>query len=229
MKISLADGSLPELVFLDLDGTLISLSSEKTFAEYLYKKKIVTNIAAINFLLAYLLHPIRDIRKGKGWNRIYLKGLSEELVNDEIKNCAEENLFGKIRPALKPLIQEAKEKGSKVVLLTAALQEIGNSLAAYLGYDAVIGSIPEVKEKELTGEIINIRPWGKPKLKYALEYASEKGVSLDRCAALGDSWSDRFLLNQTGLPIAVCPDRRLLKHALQSNWQIIEGEHTRWA
>ncbi|MBC8428738.1 MAG: haloacid dehalogenase-like hydrolase [FCB group bacterium] len=228
MKLRLPDGNIPKIVFLDLDGTLISISSEKTFAECLYRKKIITFRTAVEFLLAYLLHPIRNIRKGKGWNRTYLKGLATELIGAEAKECTKECLLENIRSEIEKPIREVAEQGSKIVLLTAALLDLGEAIAKEMRYDAVIASIPEIEGNILTGEITNKRPWGKPKLDYAREYACEKGISLDECAALGDSWSDRFLLDLCGLPIVVCPARKLQKYAIQKDWQIVAGEHTRW-
>ena len=228
MKIRLADGSIPKIVFLDLDGTLISVSSEKTLVEYLYKRKRVTHKRALMFLIAYITHPVLDIKFGKGWNRTYLKGLPYDLLRENIENCVKENIIRYLRSEIVSSIAEVKEKGSRIVLLTAALDEPGKPIAEQLGYDEIVASTLEVKDNVLTGNISNVRPWGKAKPEHARRYAEKSGTSLTECAALGDSLSDRYLLEVCGTPITVCPDRKLRRLAEDNRWQIIEGEHTKW-
>jgi len=228
-KVRLPDGAVPAIYFVDLDGTLLSVSSEKFFLKHLLKKGILSPGAFLRFLSSYAFHPLRTIREGKGWNRTYLRGISPGMISGEAEACAKILVRDRIREWTLQSIIELKEAGSRIILLSASLEYIVAAIAKEIQADEICASVPEITGSFFTGDLTGLRPWGENKVDLAKSICKWNNIDPVRCVAAGDSWADRFLLRTCGGSVAVCPDRKLGKLALIENWGIVEGKHTKWA
>lgn len=227
--VRLTDGTVPGIYFVDLDGTLLTTSSEKYFLKHLFKKGILSPGAFLRFLFSYTLHPGKTIREGKGWNRNYLTGISPEAVRREAENCADILLKNNLREWTLRSIQELKCAGCETVLISASLEHIVAGIAESISMDRIKASNPEIVDGKFSGRLKDLRPWGKNKAELMQRICKQKGVPPSSCAAAGDSWADRFIMNECGCSVAVCPDRKLRKLAVSKKWRIVEGRHTKWA
>lgn len=227
-NVRLPDGAVPAIYFVDLDGTLLSTSSEKFYLKHLLTKGVLSPGAFLRFLSFYVLHPGRTIREGKGWNRSYLKGISPEEVRLEADICAESLRSSSIRDWTLQSMSELSGAGCRIVLLSASLDYLATAIAEKLPVDDTFASTPSIIDNYFTGDLMEIRPWGKNKMELAWNICKRNNTEPGKCAAAGDSWADRFIMTECGGCVAVCPDRRLRKLALRKNWQIVEGRHTKW-
>lgn len=227
--LRLPDGSVPEMYFVDLDGTLLSTSSEKLFLKRLLRRGILKGPDFVRFLAGYLLHPITTFREGKGWNRAYLRGVAPAVAKKEAAGCSEDLLEGYVREWTGMSMEELKGQGCEPVILSASLEYIATGVASGLGVRRVCASRPETADGCFTGKLRGTRPWGRNKALLADDICREAGVEPGRCAAAGDSWADRFVLEMCGCRVAVCPDRKLRRLAERRGWRVEEGKHTRWA
>ena len=217
------------MCFIDLDGTLLSVSSEKLFLKRLLKKRILSLRGLFRFLLSYALHPFRTLREGKGWNRTYLIDLSPETAETEAKKLSEELYLKRLRGWTAEFVRELSEAGSKIVILSASLEYIAGFIAEELSAYLVLASIPEIINGRFSGNLTELRPWGRNKAILMKQICEKEGINLENCIAVGDSWSDRFAMKECGSAIAVCPDGKLRKLAESRGWDIIKGSHIRWA
>lgn len=227
--LRLPDGSVPELYFVDLDGTLLSTSSEKLFLKRLLDKGILKGPAFVRFLAGYLLHPVTTFREGKGWNRTYLRDVVPAEARKEAECCAEDLLEGYVREWTGMSLEELKGQGCEPVILSASLEYLATGVASGLGVRRVCASRPETAAGGFTGKLRGARPWGRNKALLAADICRKEGIEPGRCAAAGDSWADRFILEMCGCQVAVCPDRKLRRLAEKRGWRVEEGRHTRWA
>lgn len=227
--VRLPDGSVPAIYFVDLDGTLLSTSSEKVFLKHLVRNGILSPKAFLGFLLRYFLHPLRTVREGKGWNRSYLRGISPEEIRREAFSCAKSLLTSRMRDWTLQSIRELSESGCRIVLLSASLEYIVTAIAEIIPVDEIVASTPEIIGNRFTGDLKKTRPWGRNKIELAMNICKRSNTEPARCAAAGDSWADRFIMKESGCSVAVCPDRRLKKLARKKNWRIVKGSHTKWA
>ena len=223
------DGAIPEMYFVDLDGTLLSASSEKFFLKYILKKGILSPVAFLRFLSFYLRSPGKTIREGKGWNRNYLTGIPPEVIKREAALCAGILLETCLRGWTLQSIRELKDRGCETVLLSASLAYIATGIAENISIDHIQASSPVIVNGRFTGRLNGLRPWGKNKAELMHRICDQRGIKPANCAAAGDSWADRFIMDNCGCSIAVCPDRKLRKLAVRRKWRIVEGRHTRWA
>ncbi len=223
------DGTLPAVYFVDLDGTLLSTSSEKCFLKHLLKKGILSPFAFLRFFSFYLRSPGRTIREGKGWNRNYLTGIPPEVIKREAAICAGELLKNSLRGWTVQSIRELNNRGCETVLLSASLEQIAAGIAEGVSIDLIQASSPAIVNGRFTGSLNGLRPWGKNKAKLMRRICDQRGIEPVKCAAAGDSWADRFIMDNCGCSVAVCPDGRLRKLAVRRKWIIVEGSHTKWA
>lgn len=211
-----------KIVICDLDGTLISVSSELEFVFGLFRRKVLSKAVVIRFLYHYLRHPIRTMREGRGWNRGYFSGLPVDVLHDEVKECAP-LLLKKVRPGVLKILNRYKEEGAEIFILSASLSPLVQAVTEGLGFKSFRGSIPVVKNGKCTGHLIGQRPYGKAKIAPALAIMDQLGIDPSDALALGDSWGDRYILELCGSAIAVHPVRKLRNLAVQNDWLILEG------
>jgi phosphoserine phosphatase len=73
-----------------------------------------------------------------------------------------------------------------------------------------------------TGRSLGEVCFGAGKLRLARAFAEGRGVSLADCTFYTDSYSDLPMLEAVGRPVAVNPDRRLLRRAERAGWPVLD-------
>jgi len=217
LTVSAAGG----LAFLDMDGTLLDCSSERMFLGHLARAGMIGPARLFRFAARYALHPRRTLAEGPGWNRGYLAGLEEGPIRSEASRFSREELVPRLRPDALSLAAELGSGGFEPVVISASLSWLGEPLAAAAGIPLSFSSVPEAVSGRLTGRLSGGRPWGGGKLGQALDICSGAGILPAGCAAAGDSWADRHLLEACGTAVAVHPDRRLRELARSRGWRIV--------
>jgi len=208
------------LVICDLDGTLISASSELVFVLGLLRRGVLSWRVLCSFFMHYLKHPVRTVTEGRGWNRGYFRGLPVSVMMDEVHEDVP-HLLTKVRPEVLQLLEERKAQGAAVCLLSASISPIVQAMAGALGFDCSRGSIPAVRNGRCTGNLVGQRPWGRAKVAPAIALMDHFRVKPEETMALGDSWSDRFVMNVCGEAMAVDPGGRLARLAAERGWGIL--------
>ncbi len=210
------------IAFVDVDHTLIDCSSEREFLLHLAGSGIVGPKGIARFLSGYLLHPLRTLSDGPGWNRGYLAGQPADAIRNEARAFCRRILIPRIRPSLRAEVETLSSRGIEIRLLSASLEWLLEPLLPEVGAVSVTGSLPGSEGGVLTGRTEDPRPWGEAKRDIALSQCSGSGVDPASCVAFGDSWSDRHLLESVGSAVAVHPSRRLARLATERGWRIME-------
>jgi len=223
------EGAPPGIVFVDLDGTLLSASSEKLFLAWLVRTGTVRPAALARFLAGYALHPLRTLREGKGWNRSYLRGLEAARILDLARRFGGEELPGLVRPWTADAVAGLVSRGWRAVLLSASLEPLASAAVGGIPFDDIVASRPAVSSGALTGLLEGPRPWGVSKARLAAGICASHGTDPLSCLAIGDSLSDRHLMLLCGRAVAVCPDAGLRRLAEERGWDVVDGRHARWA
>jgi phosphoserine phosphatase len=211
---------LSRLVICDLDGTLVSVSSEFVFVKGLLRRKVLTPAVLYDFFRHYLRHPVRTFTEGRGWNRGYFRGLPVSVMMEEAANDVP-FLLTRVRPEVLRILREEEREGAVICILSASISPIVQGVARELGFHCFRGSIPAVKRGRLTGNLIGQRPWGRAKVAPALALMDQYGVNPEETLALGDSWSDRFVMGICGDAVAVDPGRKLRALAAERGWRVV--------
>jgi HAD superfamily hydrolase (TIGR01490 family) len=210
--------------FFDLDRTLISRSSSLALAGTFRRRGLIGRRQLAKAAVAQLVFA----RFGAGHARVgqtadsamsILRGLPVELMREIASEAWE--------PVLKPLVyREALElasghadRGERVYVASAALQEVVEEVSSRLGFDGAIASRAEVHDGVFTGRLER-RLYGQAKADALADLARTESLDLPSSTAYSDSYSDVPFLEAVGHPVAVNPDRDLRRLAKGRGWPV---------
>jgi len=118
------------------------------------------------------------------------------------------------------LISEHRAAGRTVVIVSASPEEIVVPLSKYLGFDDVIATRARVDDRGRYSGEMEFYAYGPFKAAAIRAMAARDGIDLDRSFAYSDSYTDVPMLEAVGQPVAVNPDRVLLKLAREREWEV---------
>ncbi len=215
--------------FFDLDRTLISRSSSLALARPFRERGLIGRREHAKAAAAQLVFA----RFGAGTSRVgqtadsamaVLRGLPVALMREIAAEAWE--------PVLMPLVyrealeraEEHHERGERVYIASAALQEVVEEISGRLGFEGAIASRAEVREGAYTGRLER-RLYGDTKADALRELAADQGIDLSSSTAYSDSYSDVPFLEAVGHPVAVNPDRPLRRLAADRGWPVQRFSH----
>jgi HAD superfamily hydrolase (TIGR01490 family) len=131
-------------------------------------------------------------------------------------------ILPRIYPQMLAVAHEHQDAGRRVYIVTAASQELASLLAHVLALDGAIGSnFSEVKNGVFTGKPTGLFIYRSDKARAIEQLAEREGIDLSASYAYSDSESDLPMLQVVGNPVAVNPDRELLRVAHEQGWQVL--------
>jgi len=147
-----------------------------------------------------------------------------EETNKMMADFYHENLRRHLRPLAIKTIQEHREAGDKIVLVSASFSPILKEVKKDLEADWYICTQMEIIDGHYTSNVAHVPPEGEQKLIQLAKWANrEFGES---CwvlnAAYGDHRSDAPLLAGALRAVAVNPDLALKRIAKRNNWEIVD-------
>ena len=211
--------------FFDLDKTLIEGSSAIHFARASYHRGMVSRRQLARDLwdnLLYRLSGSTDEKTDMLRNRV-LEAIAGRRVVD-LARLGPEVLAGVLPRAYPEMLEVAwahQDAGRAVYIVTAASQEMAESLARVFVFDGGIGMRSEIRDGVYTGRPDGPFTYREGKATAIREVAAREGIHLAESWAYSDSESDLPMLRAVGHPVAVNPDAALLRIARQEGWQVM--------
>jgi HAD superfamily hydrolase (TIGR01490 family) len=210
--------------FFDLDRTLLASSSSLALAGPFRKRGLIGRRHVLQAAVAQLAF----VRFGAGQSRVgqtaqnamkVLQGLPVATLR-EIVAESWSSVLGPLvyREALDAAAEHAA-RGERRFIVSAALQEIVDEIAAKLSFDGGLGSQAEVTDGVYTGRLER-RLYGPAKADALVELAGAEGLELGASTGYSDSHTDLAFLEAVGHPVAVNPDRALRRVAEERGWPI---------
>jgi HAD superfamily hydrolase (TIGR01490 family) len=211
-------------VLVDIDGTLVTGSTERRFAFWLMRRKVV----GPSQWLAYVLFTLRwwprfgllTLKK----NKAYLRGLEQGSIALLAQQFVSEEIPRLLFAPCVDRVQRHLAAGDKIVLLSGTLDIIAKALARSLGVDDAVGTQCAVEAGRYTADPPLLHPFGVAKTEIAERLSRDCEISLENTVALANSQSDLPLLEMVGTGVAVTPDSRLQKAARSRRWEVIRTE-----
>jgi HAD superfamily hydrolase (TIGR01490 family) len=214
-----------EAAFFDLDKTVIARPSMVAFGRPLYRAGLVSPwvlARALSGQVVYLwlgadearLLRTRDaaLALTRGWQRDTV----ERIVRETLEEVVDPIVFDE---ALE-LIRAHRAEGRLVVIVSASPEEVVRPLATYLGADEAVATRSRLDDEgRYTGELERFCS-GADKVEAILELAERRGLDLASSYAYSDSVTDVPMLEAVGHPVAVNPDRALLRVAGARGWEV---------
>lgn len=210
------------LALFDVDGTLVSHSTERAFWRELRAAGLQPPRQWLEFLLFALRYwPTGGVHTFKK-NKAYLSGLEVDAVAALATRWVREHIDDLLIPDVSACLEHHRAAGDHVVLLSGTLDFIAQPLAARLGAAEAIGTICAERNGRFLPEPPELHPFGAAKLTLARRIARRVGLPLEEAAAYGDSKHDLPLLEAVAEPVACSPGRALSQVAAARGWRIIE-------
>jgi HAD superfamily hydrolase (TIGR01490 family) len=212
--------------FFDLDRTLIRRSSALALAGAFREHGVIgrgqlAKAAAWQLLFAARGAGAETVRKAAEDGLMILRGFAVDDLRSLVAGAMEAVLKPLVYREALELVDRHRERGERVYIVSATLQEIVEELARELGFDGAVGSVCEVVDGVYTGRSLRAAHGG-GKAAAVRELAGREGLDLAASTAYSDSHTDLPFLEAVGKPVAVNPDRELRRFAGERGWPILE-------
>lgn len=224
-------GAVPQAAaFFDLDKTVIAKASMVAFGRSFYDEGLISRRLVLRGLWGQLVYMHLGASEQKlARMRESVLALTKGWEQDRVRAIVREALEQVVEPIIYAealeLIQQHQAEGRPVYIVSASPEEIVAPLAEYLGVDGTIATQAEVdNEGRYTGEMHRYA-YGPLKAEAMVELAAAEDIDLSESYAYSDSYTDAPMLEVVGHPVAVNPDRPLLKLAREREWEVRTFAH----
>ncbi len=211
------------VAFYDLDHTILEGNSATHLVEEARQREIMTARQynhAVFLSVLYKLRigdPIRMINRMLTW----LRGLEESVIRQLCLEVFHADLKQLIRKEIVCSLEEHKSANGAVVLLSSATAPICEPISLYLAMDDLICTRLKTNDGILTGQTDGKLVYGPEKKKRMFEFCRHHRFDPGQAYYYGDSFTDRYVMKAVGNPVAISPDKRLLKLARSKNWPVL--------
>lgn len=210
------------IAFFDLDHTLIMANSGKLLIKEAREKGMMsladlTRAFWMSFLYKFSLRNTEKIISGMVQ---WLEGVPLKEINELSFEVFLKHMVNAIPVEARSEIVMHQKKNAAVVILSSALYPVCQAAAGHLNMDDIICTRFETIDGICTGRPSGMLCFGKEKVTRLKEYCEKNNSRVEDSWYYGDSFSDFPVLQTTGNPVCVNPDRKLLKAAKKYNWKV---------
>jgi HAD superfamily hydrolase (TIGR01490 family) len=211
--------------FFDLDRTLLRRSSTLALAGSFRRYGVIGRLDLAKAAFWQLLFVARGasaetVRKAAEDGLMLLRGFTPAQLRELVGGAMEDVLRPLVYAEPVGLLERHRERGEPAYIVSAALQEIVDAIAADLGFDGALGTVCEVVDGVYTGRSVRSLH-GEAKAEAIRELAAAEGLDLASSTAYSDSHTDLPFLEAVGRPVAVNPDRELAAAAAARGWETL--------
>lgn len=212
------------LAIFDLDNTLIGGDSDYLWGQFLVEQEIVdrnlyetanaefyrqycSGSLDIHEFLEFALAPLaaHDTLKLQHWR--------QQFIEEKIKPI--------LLPAARDLVRKHQQQGDTLLVITATNHFVTEPIVELYGIPHLLATTPEFRDGRFTGKCAGIPCFQDGKVQRLEIWLDKNTHSLNDSWFYSDSHNDLPLLEIVHNPVAVDPDDRLRKLALEKSWPVI--------
>lgn len=211
--------------FFDMDFTLLRIDSAILWMRFLRARGELSRLELARAVYWSALYKLALLDMDVLADRLVskMRGTVEAELMLKALDFYQTQVAHQVAPAALKAIETHRQRGDRIVLLTATTQFLAHNVSRALQLDHTLCTELEVQSGLLTGSI-STRCFGRHKVHVAELFAAQHGIDLAQSSFYSDSFNDLPMLLRVGEPIAINPDARLRRYARKRNWRI---EH--WA
>ena len=214
-----------EAAFFDLDKTIIAKSSVLAFGKPFYREGLLSKAAIVKSIYGQIVFMLvgADEAKMEKLREAMLsltRGWSQQHIADIVAETIDEVISPIVFAEALELFDEHHAAGRRVVIVSSAPTEVAEPLGEFLGADEVVATRARIDADGLyTGELA-FYAYGPHKAEAIRELAAREDIDLAASYAYSDSITDLPMLELVGHPVAVNPDRELVREAREREWEV---------
>ncbi|MDO5495317.1 MAG: HAD family hydrolase [bacterium] len=210
--------------FFDLDKTILATSASLVLTGPLLKAGLIGKrdvMRAAQSQLAYHLLDATHERSERVKDDLaqMVSGWSVAEFDAVVASALTESIQPVVYREALDAISAHHAAGHDVVIVSASAEAIVRPIMRLLDADGMIATELEIADGRYTGGISHYN-YGDAKPLAMAAMADRRGWDLERCWAYSDSITDEPLLRSVGHPVAVNPDRALLRIARDEAWSV---------
>ncbi|MCL4122977.1 UNVERIFIED_CONTAM: hypothetical protein GTU68_063352, partial [Idotea baltica] len=213
------------LALFDLDNTLLNGDSDHAWGHYLAEigavDKILHERKQDEFYLQYVAGEL-DIVEFLTFQLFPLTQYPLEQLTEWRSIFIETVIKPMISSGKPELIEQHRNKGDTLVIITATNDFITRPIADLLEVETLIATQAEFINNKYTGKISGTPCFQTGKITRLNEWLASQKIEMQDSWFYSDSINDLPLLEVVDNPVAVTPDSKLRAHAEHKNWPIID-------
>ena len=214
------------LAIYDLDNTLIGGDSDYLWGEFLCDEGIISDRESFQKMNDYFYHQYETGELNIfAWAEFSFKILTNHSL-DELNKLRQDFVDTKIKPIFlekaQNCINNHKEKGDTVLVITASNTFITKPIIEMYGIDHLLATEPEFISGRFTGKVAGIPCFQAGKIDNLMPWLEKNKESLIGSYFYSDSHNDLPLLELVDNPIAVNSDKILSSEAHKNGWPVLD-------
>ena len=221
-------GTRPRLALFDLDHTLLPLDSDYEWGEFTLrqgwcdKQEFGSRNAA--FFADYQKGTL-DIHEYVRFATEAIRKLGREQADAAHALFMREVIEPNIQDAARALLQQHRDAGDTIVIVTATNEFVTRPIAKALGVEHLLAvDLERDASGWITGEIAGVPTMRAGKVTRMNTWLAERGLDWNGVESTfySDSMNDVPLLEKVNTPVATNPDARLRQLATERGWRILD-------
>ena len=212
----------PDVVFFDMDHTLIDNDCDVSWKEFLIDEGLADPSEHEDMYRYWRLYYEGNL-PAEEYLRFQLAqfaGRTPDEMCELTRRHFELRVRDRVFPEVWGILERLRAEGVPTVMLTATNRPVAEPLAAYLNLTDLIATELEIVEGRYTGRIVGQYNLAEGKFVLSSRYAAQHGYDLARAVYYGDSIPDVAMLERVGYPVVVNPGEEMERVARERNWPI---------
>ena len=210
------------IAFFDMDYTLLRKSTSTLYVKYLLRRRMISlrELIDVSFVTAQYALNVLDFPKATARLSRVVRGGDANATQHLCEQFVREDVLQYIAPKALARLREHESKGDHVILLSASTQFVVEPVADHLKIACGFTELAIGADGKFSGAIVGPAAYAEGKRYWGERMAQERGVPLSDCWFYTDSYSDHYLMDVVGHPVAINPDPKLKAYAQQKGWAV---------
>ena len=194
-----------KVLAMDMDSTLINIECIDEIADLAGKKAEVASITE-----ASMRGEITDFNESLRRRMAFFAGTPARLLDDVLAQRLQTN------PGAHELIQAAQANGVQTVLVSGGFTYFAEQVQAKLGLDHIHANTLEIKDGQITGEVLGEIVNGDVKARLVREHCERLHIPCDQAITMGDGANDLPMMTISGLSVAYRAKPKVQEQAMMT-------------